>query len=354
MYLTFKNNSTNKMTVTVENQKHIINPEDSVEVFCASAKVVFEAQTEVFNELTDAANEVKADKENYRLKDKILAKLAVKFVDKLPETVLDLSVKYGVNCSDVQNTVINLFDGVYSVCDGKVADFFDMVPVFYMFSRAETETESIRVVDVTALNRKKFLKLVRNLLLFFRFGLYELIFFVPEYFSVKFYSSHFFINRLVSGFYEKTAEERSGLLSEKEKTYETEEKKGGCLKSFVKVMIVLLILGGIVAWILTSEPDVIVSEDLNSVVCFDEKFIKIEGGLPSDAEDIFLEDYYAYYPLEDGEYDSDSYYCYIYETPDGTRYMWLKDNCRSKDAKNMDYDDYENPLVYKSVGEISE
>lgn len=98
--------------------------------------------------------------------------------------------------------------------------------------------------------------------------------------------------------------------------------------------------------------DVIISEDLNSVVCFDEKFVKIDGGLPSDAVDVFLEDYYAYYPLDNGEYDSDSYYCYIYETPDGTRYMWLKDNCTSEESEDMDYEDYDKPLVYKSAGTI--
>ncbi|MBQ7118191.1 MAG: hypothetical protein IJN88_08280, partial [Clostridia bacterium] len=75
------------------------------------------------------------------------------------------------------------------------------------------------------------------------------------------------------------------------------------------------------------------------------------GGLPSDAEDVFLEDYTAFYPLADGEYDIDNYYCYIYETPDGTRYMWLKDNCTDKENAKKDYEDYENPLVYKSVRE---
>lgn len=261
-------------------------------------------------------------------------------------------MKYIVNFSSAGNAIVNLQDGVYSVCDGKLADFFDMVPICYVFSRAEANTEDIRVIDVTAVNRKRFLKLVRNLLLFLHWGLFELFFFVPEYLSVKFASSHFFIKRLISGFYEKTAEEREELLIEKEQTYEAEEKKGGCLKTFIKVVIVLLIFGGIIAWALTDEPDVIISEDLNSVVCFDEKFVKIDGGLPSDAVDVFLEDYYAYYPLDNGEYDSDSYYCYIYETPDGTRYMWLKDNCTSEESEDMDYEDYDKPLVYKSAGTI--
>lgn len=354
MYVTFKNNSTDKITVAVENQKHIINPEESVDVFCRSQKVEFETQIVAFDELTEAANELKSEKENYRLKDKILAKLAIKLAEKLPEAVLDLSVKYEMSFSYADNALVNLYDGVYSVCDGKIADFFDLVPICYVFSRAEAETEEIRVVDVTAVNRKKFLKLVRNLLLFLHWGLFELFFFVPEYLSVKFASSHFFVRRLIGGFYEKTAEKRDVLLKKKECIYEAEEKNGGCLKSFVKALILLLIFGGIVGWVLTSEPDVIIAEDLSSVVCFDEKFVRIDGGLPSDAEDVFLEDYYASYPLGDGEYDSDSYYCYIYETPDGTRYMWLKDDCNCKESEDKVYEDYDNPLIYKSVGEVSE
>ncbi|MBQ3128173.1 MAG: hypothetical protein IJC13_03930 [Clostridia bacterium] len=50
----------------------------------------------------------------------------------------------------------------------------------------------------------------------------------------------------------------------------------------------------------------------------------------------------------------DNYYCYIYETTDGTRYMWLKDNCTDEENKDKDYEDYDNPLVYKSVGEAQD
>ena len=53
-------------------------------------------------------------------------------------------------------------------------------------------------------------------------------------------------------------------------------------------------------------------------------------------------------------YDIDNYYCYIYETTDGTRYMWLKDNCTNEENEKKNYKDYKNPLVYKSVGETEE
>lgn len=352
MYITFRNNSTSgKMMISAENQKYIIEPESSVEVFCQSQKIVFEAQNASLGELTDMVNELDEEAKSYRFKDKMIAKLVKKFAEKLPELMLDISVKYEADISNSQNAVIDLDDGAYSVCDGDFADFIDMVPVGFIFSRAETDSGSIRVVDVTAMNRKKYLKLVRGILLFSHWGLFfvDLFFFIPEYLLQKIFSSHFFIKKLFVGLYNKPADRREKLLYKKEQMYEGEDKKG-CLGGIIKVIIFLLLVGGICYWAVTSEPEVIISEDFQSIVCFDETFVKIDGGLPENAEDVFLEDYWAYYPLPDGGYDMDNYYCYIYETPDGTRYMWLKDNCSKEENADKDYDDYEAPLVYKSEG----
>lgn len=357
MYLTFKNNSIGtKMIVTVENQKYIINPGSSVDIFCSNNTVVFETQPSAFKELTDMLNELDEESKTYSFKDKILAKLTKKFTEKLPESVLDISVKYEANFKDTQPALINLCEGMYSVCDGKIADFLDIMPIGFIFARVESENGEIRVLDATATNRKKFLKLMRNMLLFMHWGLIfvDLFFFIPEYLIIKYYSSHFYIKRLFSGLYNKPANDRARLLYEKEQTYEKEEKKKGCLSGIIKGLIILLILGVILIWGITNEPDVIISEDFSSVSCFEETFVKIDSGLPEDAEDIFLEDYSAYYTLSDGGYDMDNYYCYIYETPDGTRYMWVKDNCTDKENKNKDYEDYENPLVYKSIGKIKD
>jgi len=354
MYITFKNNSTSqKIIVSVGNQKHIINPESFVEVFCQNEKVVFETQISAFDEITDAINELDSEIESYNFIGRIFAKLTKKLVEKLPEAVLDTSVKYEASFTHYQTAVVNLYEATYSVCDGKIAEFFDLMPVGLVFTRAEAEGGEIKVLDAVANNRKKFLKLMRNILLFMHWGLIfvDLFFFIPEYLTIKFFTSHFYIRRLFGGLYNKTANERATILYKKELSYEKEEKNKGCLSGIVKSIITLLILGGICFWAMSSEPDVIISKDFSSVECFDETFVKIKGGLPSDAEDVFLEDYFAYYPLSDGEYDMDNYYCYIYETPNGTRYMWLKDNCSKEENSDKDYDDYENPLVYRSVGE---
>lgn len=352
MYITFRNSNTSgKMMIFIENQKYIIEPESSVEVFCRSQRTEFEAQSASFGELTDALNELDGEVKSYRLKDKVIAKLVKKFAEKLPELMLNVSVKYEVNIIDSQNAVVNLDDGGYSVCDGDFADFIGMLPVGFIFSRAETDSGSIRVVDVTAMNRKKYLKLVRGILLFSHWGLIfvDLFFFIPEYLLQLFFSSHFYMKKLFAGLYNKSAEKRERLLYKKEQMYEGEDKKG-CLSGTIKVLIFLLLIGGLCYWAVTSDPEVVVSEDFQSIVCFDERFVKIDGGLPENAEDVFMEDYWAYYPLADGGYDTDNYYCYIYETPDGTRYMWLKDNCTEEENADKDYEDYENPLVYKSAG----
>lgn len=357
MYITFKNNSTGaKMIVTVENQNHIINPESYVEVFCHSEKVEFIAETSALDELIDSVNEIDDNDRNDSFKDRILTKLAKKTAQKLPDTVLNTRVNYEINSTDFSNITINLYDGAYAICNGNLADFLDLVPIGYIFPRAETENGSIRVADVNATNRKKYLKLVRNLLLFMHSGLtaINLLFFIPEYLLVKLLSSNFYIKTWLSRLYRKTFDEREFILKKSEERYDNENTKKKRFSTALKAFIIIAVVCGILVWGITSEPDVIISEDFSSVVCFEEAFVKIESGLPSDAENVFLEDYDAFYPLGDGEYDMDNYYCYIYETPDGTRYMWLKDNCTNKENKNKDYEDYKNPLVYKSIGKIKD
>ncbi len=359
MYISFKNNSeSSKMIVSVENQKYAINPGGTVDVFCHGEHIEFTAQTAAFDELIDGINEIDSDVKNESLKERILFKLTKKFAEKIPEAVLDTSVRYELSGFKSQNVTVNLTEGAYSVCDGEIADFLDLLPIGFVFSRAETEGGQIKVVDATAINRKKFLKLVRNILLFMHWGLIfvDLFYFIPEYLTIKYFSSHFYIKKLFTVLYSKPADERRNLLSEKELIYEEDNnngkrKKKGCLSGIIKVFIVLLILGGVCFWAMTSEPDTIISEDFQSVVCFDEVFVKIEGGLPEDAEKVFLGDYTAYYPLPDGEYDMDNYYCYIYEDSAGSRYIWLKDGCSNAENADKGYSDYESPLVYKSTGQ---
>lgn len=338
------------MIITFGNQKITVNPESTADVFHSGDKLEFEARINPFDELLEGIDEIDENDKNDSFKDRILTKLTKKFFKKVTEGVLNLSVKYEVDLTDCENPVINLFEGAYSLFDGEVADLFDIPPIAMVFCRAETDCGQIRLTDVDALNRKKYLKLWRNILLFVNWGFFlDLFFFIPEYLTAKIFSSHFFLKRILASLYKRSPMERERILADKERKYE--EEPAGCFTYMLKGIIVLVALLGLIIWIGSGEPDVIISEDFGSVVCFDETFVRIDGGLPTDAEDVFLEDYTGYYPLEEGGYDTDSYYCRIYETPDGSRYMWIQDDCNDLESAVKDYDDYENPLVYKSVGE---
>ena len=352
MIVTFRNNSTsNKIIVTVENHKYTLEAQESRDIFCRNSEVIFDAECCAFDELHKIINEPDFDDEKNSLKDRILKKLSIKFAEKLPDAVLDISIKYKADFSQQSNAVIEFDDGAYSVCDGNVADFFMLSPVVYVFARAETATGSISVVDTSAKNRKVFLKLMRKILVlaYWHFIILDVFSFIPDYCLIKFYSSHFYIKKLFAGLYKKSPQQRGIILFKNAQKRDSADMKKGCLSAIIKVIIVLLIAGGICYWAVTSPPDVVVSADFQTVECFDETFVRINSGLPSDAKDAFLQEYTAYYPLEDGGYDMDNYYCYIYETPDGGRYMWLKDNCSNEENSFREYADYKDPLVYKSI-----
>ena len=251
MYVTFKNNSTSsKMMITVDNRRYTVNAESSVEIFCANPKLTFFAQCSGFDELTEAANELDEEARNSGFKNKILAKLTKKLVEKIPEALVNVTIKYEISFTDCENAVVNLYDGIYTVCDGEFAEFFlDIMFVGFVFSRAEAEGE-IKALDALPSNRKKFLKLARKLLFFVHWGLFlpDLFFFIPEYSIVKFLSSHLYVKRLFRRLYNKTATDRAELLSKKEQKYEEEATPKGCISDIIKILIVFLILGGICLW----------------------------------------------------------------------------------------------------------
>ena len=250
MYITFKNYSTDsKMLITLGNQKITVNPESSAEVFHSGGKLEFEAQGDAFEAFLDGINEIDDKDKNDSFKDRVLTKLTKKFFKKVTEGVLNLSVKYEVDLTDCQNPVINLFEGTYSLFDGEVADFFDMPPIAMVFCRAETEFGEIRITDVAELNRKKYLKLWRNIILFANWGFFlDLFFFIPEYLTVKIFSTHFFLRKIFVSLYKKSPMEREWIFTEKELKYESVTDEKGCLTYILKNLLVLAVIIGILIW----------------------------------------------------------------------------------------------------------
>ena len=350
MYVTFKNNSTGSdMTIVLEKQKYVIKPRSSVDVFCRTENFTFLAATDALTELIDAVNEIDDKDKTDSLKNRILTKITKKAFQKLPDTVLNTTVQYEVSGANAYNTVIDLYDGAQAVCGNKIADFLDVIPVCSVFPQAETTSGSIRVADANNTNRRTYRKLIRNILLFQNIGLtsLNLLFFLPEMLIINFLSSDFYMKKMLTSLYTKSADERKNILAARAERSDFSAKKKGRFPAILKILIILFVLGTIIFWGITDSPDVLISEDFNTVVCFEETYIKTDEALPPDAKDVFLEDYWAWYPLGDDEYDTDNYYCYIYETPDGERWLWLKDNCSDKANKDKDYADYKNPLVYK-------
>lgn len=298
-----------------------------------------------------------------KLKDKLLIKLSEKFVKSIDKAALFSNVEYQL--SNVQNAaVIDICESCYAKFDGSIADFFDFMPVIYYFSRAESDSAKIKVKSVDNENRKSYLKLMKKILLFLNINLllFDLITFIPAYCFVKYFSTHNYTKKMLSRLYSLPRADRDVKFAEKEmlcadEIEDQETRKKIKKKTRLRVLLTVVIVFVAFAFLIVigfSEPSVIVSEDLSFVQCFDEKFVRFDEPLPKNAEQVFLEDYNVAYPISDDDYDMESYYCYIYQTEDGTRYMWLKDDCDNETNTDKGYEDYKNPYVYISVGEITE
>ena len=185
LYITFRNNSTDKKAVVLfESKEYAINPGEIVEVVCSGSDFEFETQICVFDELKELVGEMESEQKTYSFKNRLLSKAVKKISDFISDIALDTCVKYGVNCADSQSTVIDLYEEAYSVCDGFVSDFIGLIPVCCLFARAEVRSGEIRVLDVKAKNIKQFLKLMRKALCC---SFFNLIFFVHSSFLPLFF-----------------------------------------------------------------------------------------------------------------------------------------------------------------------
>lgn len=346
MYLTFRNNDEySKINLLCGGYGYTLEPKSEIELLCFDNKITFEVE---FLQ-QDFSDELKPKDGNQSLKDRILYKFANKLVEKLPKLGLYTKVTYELNDA-YQDAVIDLSEGAYSSCNGNISEFFDMMPVACCFAQAETNCGKLSVSDVKLLNRKEYLKIQRNMILFIDWGIIlpDIFLFVPKYVTVRYFSSENYISETIKSLYKLTPCERLLRLNENEASLERQSKKTGCLSGVIKVVLFLAVLIGIVFWISSGEPDVLMESDFSKVKCFEEVFVRIDGGLPADAKETFLEDYSVYYPDPDGGYDMDSYYCHIYEDSNGDRYMWVKTDLDNLENAGMNYEDCDNPLVFKA------
>lgn len=341
MYLIINNKiELQSVIMSCGGQKVAVAPGASAEIPIFGNKIELTAEFSKLD-LLDGFEEEKPE----TFKERVLMKLTKKFAEKVPDIGLNLKVTYEIN--NVSGDVnVDFTEGCDVSGDNKIAEFFDLMPVGYMFPHIIASEGTITVKKAEPTNKKKFLRLYRTLLLFVNSGLIlvDWFFFIPEYLYIKLLTTNNAIEKKLKKLYSMPVPERI-LYMDKITEEETEEKKKhGCLTGILKVLLVVGVFVLIGWWAISSDPATIISEDFQTVVCYDETFVRIDGGLPEDAKKTFLEEYTAYYSLDDGEYD-DSYYCYIYEDTEENRYLWLQDDFE----KN--YEDYENPMVYKSIGE---
>lgn len=346
MYLIVNNKiELQSILVSCGGQKATVAPGESAEIPVFGNKIELTAEASAID-LLDGFEEEKPE----TFKERVLMKLAKKFAEKVPDIGLNLKVTYEINniSGDVN---IDFTEGCDVSGDNKIAEFFDLMPVGYMFPHIIASEGTVTVKKAEPTNKKKFLRLYRNLLLFVNSGLIlvDWFFFIPEYLYINLQASDSVIKKKLNKLYSMSVPERI-LYMDKITEEETEEKKKhGCLTGILKVLLIVGVFVLIGAWANSSEPDIIISEDFQSVYYFDEIFVRTDGKLPEDAKKAFLENYSAAYPLGDGEYDEENYYCFVYEDSNGNRYMWLQDNYNEDFDK--EYKDYENPMVYKSIGE---
>lgn len=349
MYITFKNQDEyNRVKLDFQNQTYMIAPLSELQLPSFDGKAVFAAETL----MPDFSDDLKEANESDKRSERIIGKLAGKLLKNLDKCALFAKITYELE-ADGEDVVILFEEGAYSVCDGIIADdFFDMVPVLYAFARAEAVRGKLKVTNVQAVNLKQYRKLARRFLLFLDWGLIlpNLLFFIPKYIVLLYFSSQAYISRLIKGFYQLSFSERTEKFRVKEEKFEKDEKKSGCLIPILKVILFLAALIGICVWAMSGESEIIVSQDYSSVEYYDEVFVRTDT-MPSDVKKVFLESFYADYPEDDGSYDSYSHYCYIYEDSAGNRYMWLQTDYDNVNNRDKQYSDYENPLIYKSVNE---
>lgn len=238
------------MILSVANGTYPLKPESEIYIPYLNNGVSFTLEIKPVDLLEGFDEELKGES----LKDRFLYKLTKKFAEKIPELAVYTAVTYELK-SDYDNVTVELTDSSDTSCCGKIADFFDMVPVAYMFSKAETSFGSLRVTDVKHTNRKQYLRLIRKVMLFIEWGLIfpDLFFFIPKYILAKLLSSNPYIARRIKKLYAMSSEERIGYLQKREKELDTQSKNSGCLMGILKALIVLLLIAALFIWANFSE-----------------------------------------------------------------------------------------------------
>ena len=132
MFVSFFNRcDENKMVLRVNGSVYELEPQNCTEIPVNGERVDFSVEILPVDLSSGLENEEKSEK----FTKKILFRLAKKIAEKIPDMGLYTNCDYVL--SDITDGItVDLYEGVYSVADGNVAEYlFDMVPIVYCFAR---------------------------------------------------------------------------------------------------------------------------------------------------------------------------------------------------------------------------
>lgn len=297
MFIIFRNNSADcRIKLNINDTSYLLESGKSVEVNVCDDTVTFFAET-LPEDLTMGWNEEESPK---KLRDRILYKLAKKFAEKIPELGLYSVCEYEL--SEITNGMtVELYDGGYSVLDGKLADFlFEMVPVIFTFARAEVMSGKLKFKRAKLVNRKKFLKIVRNLLLFIDTDLFlpNLIFFIPKYVVERFIVTSTVLTIIMKWLYGMSVIDRVHRINAKLKDVDITSKRS-IPSAVIKTVLAILIIFGIVYLIASSEP-----EPVESIGSYESSEFYTSGGFQDYTD-------YAKYLYDEADFEGNEYFVQI-------------------------------------------
>lgn len=297
MFITFRNNSADcRIKLNINDTSYLLESGKNVEVCVYDDTVTFFVET-LPEDLTTGWDTQESPK---KLRDRILYKLAKKFVEKIPELGLYSVCEYEL--SEITNgMIVELYDGGYSVLDGKLADFlFEMVPVIFTFARAEVMSGKLKFKRAKLVNRKKFLKIVRNLLLFIDTDLFlpNLIFFIPKYVVERFVVTSTVLTIIMKWLYGMSVTDRVHRINAKLKDVDITSKRS-ILSAVIRTVLAILIIFGIVYLIASSEPD-----PVESIGSYESSEFYTSGGFQDYTD-------YAKYLYNEADFEGNEYFVQI-------------------------------------------
>ncbi len=253
MFINFRNNASDcRIKLNINDAYYLLEAGKSVEVSVYDDTVTFFTEA-LPEDLTAGWDTEETPK---KLRDRILHELAKKIAEKIPELGLYSVCEYEL--SEITNGMtVELYDGGYSVLDGKLADYlFEMVPVLFIFARAEVLSGKLKFRRARLVNRRKYLKIIRNLLLFIDTDLFlpNLIFFIPKYIIERFVATSVILTVIIKRLYTMSVTDRVHRINAKLKDVDITSKRS-FLAAVIKTLLAILIIFGVGYLIVTTESE---------------------------------------------------------------------------------------------------